>query len=185
MRTLKGTGSKVVNVTLTKDTPLVVGARHAGTSNFILELVSRNGSGSELLVNEIGRWAGQVAWAYASRGRYRLKIDADGAWTITFNQPAPNNRTSRLLPGRVAGKGSRVVPVRTLTDLQPIVSATHRAGSSNFIVELIGYGDTSGSELLFNEIGRFSGQTLINTMPEGHYLLSVIADGYRTIRFTR
>lgn len=185
VRTIKGSGSKVVDVALARDSPLVVGARHDGGSNFILELVARDGSGSELLVNEIGRWSGQVAWADASSGRYRLKIDADGAWTITINQPVAKDRGSRLLPGQVAGSGSRVVPVRTLADLQPIVTASHRGGSSNFIVQLIGYGDTTGSALLFNEIGKFSGETLIDDLPQGHYLLSVIADGDWTIRFKR
>ena len=54
---------------------------------------------------------------------------------------------------------------------------------SNFVVSLIGYSDTSGSELLVNEIGNYTGQTLINTTPAGSYLLAVEADGPWTIKF--
>ena len=68
--------------------------------------------------------------------------------------------------------------------MQPVVSATHR-GQSNFIVRLIGIGSVSGIEYVFNEIGNYRGQTLIDTMPRGNYLLAVEADGYWTIRFTR
>jgi hypothetical protein len=67
--------------------------------------------------------------------------------------------------------------------MQPIVSATHR-GEANFIVQMIGYGTTSGQAYLFNEIGNFHGQTLMDDLPRGSYLLYVQADGAWTIRFT-
>jgi hypothetical protein len=38
--------------------------------------------------------------------------------------------------------------------------------------------------LLVNEIGNYSGQTLVNEMPQGHYLLAVQADGPWTVKFS-
>lgn len=38
---------------------------------------------------------------------------------------------------------------------------------------MIGYGDLSGSNLLFNEIGQYSGATLSGPLPAGNYLLEV------------
>ena len=68
-------------------------------------------------------------------------------------------------------------------DLQPVVDATHR-GQANFVVYLIGLGDVSGEQLVVNEIGNYSGQTLVDSMPEGTYLLEVMADGTWSVKFT-
>jgi hypothetical protein len=63
------------------------------------------------------------------------------------------------------------------------VHAAHR-GQANFIVTPIGYGDLSGEQLVFNEIGAFKGNNLINEMPKGDYLLHVDPDGPWILRFT-
>jgi hypothetical protein len=178
---LSGQGARVETINLAKDSPAVVAAVHRGASNFVIEMVGAGAS--ELLVNVIGNYGGKVAYAEAAAGRYRVRVQADGRWTIWVTQPVPGPN-AKLIPGAISGKGPNVVRIRTDEDLQPVVDVTHR-GQSNFIVELIGYGDTSGSELLVNEIGTYSGQTLVNDLPEGGYLLAVQADGPWTVRFTR
>jgi uncharacterized protein YdbL (DUF1318 family) len=165
---------------LTKDSPAVVNATHRGSANFIAELV---GPGeSELLVNEIGNYDGQVLIEDVAAGRYRLKVEADGSWAFRFTQPVPLPDAKRV-PGTISGRGPRVIQIRTSEDLQPIIDLRHR-GRTNFIVDLVGLGDTSGSELLANEIGNYAGQTLVNEMPAGSYLLSVEADGAWTVKFS-
>ena len=72
----------------------------------------------------------------------------------------------------------------TRTNLQPVIKGTH-SGESNFIVSLIGYGRLRGDDTLFNEIGAFSGETLLRDMRKGAYLLAVRANGAWTIRFRR
>jgi hypothetical protein len=134
------------------------------------------------MINTIGNYAGKVAYADAVAGRYRVAIQADGPWTISISQPVPKPR-DKLLPGSIAGRGSDVVKVRVDADLQPVVAAQHR-GQSNFIAELVGYADTSGSELLFNEIGNYNGETLVSEMPAGSYLVAVQADGEWSIQFS-
>lgn len=179
---LRGSGARVLPVRLRADTPAVVAGTHRGSSNFAVELVSRSGGLEELLFNDIGNYAGETAWEEAAAGRYRARITADGSWVIRFTQPVPTGR-AKPVPGTIRGRGADVVPIQAAQDLQPVVTGRHR-GESNFAVTLIGYGDTSGTELLFNEIGTFRGETLIDDMPEGSYLLEVAADGPWTIRFT-
>jgi hypothetical protein len=169
-----------VSVRLRKDSPLVVTATHSGSANFIVDLRERGGV-AYILFNEIGNYRGQVAEADVLAGRYRASVDADGSWTLRFEQPAPPQR-ARAIPGRITGRGARVVPVRSSEDLEPIVSGRHR-GDANFIVEMIGYGELSGSNLYFNEIGQFGGETLSGPLPAGDYLLEVLADGAWTVRF--
>lgn len=179
---LRGSGSKVESLRLREDSPLVVTGSHGGSSNFIVDMVGRGGSGDFFLFNEIGGYEGEVAVAEATAGRYRVKVDADGSWELRFEQPVPTGQ-AKTIPGRIKGRGARVVRLRSTEDLEPIVTARHR-GQSNFIVDVIGYGDIEGSIFLFNEIGDFSGETLAEQMPAGDYLLSVQADGPWTIRFT-
>jgi hypothetical protein len=178
---LRGSGAKVETIRLAKDSPAVFAAAHGGSSNFIIHLV---GSGTEeFLFNEIGRYSGETIWVEAAAGRYRLPIEADGSWTVAITQPVPTPR-ARAVPGTISGRGAKVVKIRTGDDLQPIVTARHQ-GRSNFIVHLVGYGDTSGEEFLINEIGNYAGETLVTDMPAGSYLLQVQADGFWTITFTR
>jgi hypothetical protein len=178
----RGSGSSVESVRLTEDSPLVVTGEHNGSANFIVELRGRGGA-DYLIFNEIGSYRGQFAVGDILAGRYRAAVDADGSWTLRFEQPVPSAR-AQAIPGRITGRGARVVPIRSSADLEPIVTARHR-GEANFIVEVIGYGDVTGTILLFNEIGQFKGETLADPMPAGDYLLAVQADGAWTLRFIR
>jgi hypothetical protein len=46
---------------------------------------------------------------------------------------------------------------------------SNQHGSSNFVVRLLGYGSVTGDDLVFNEIGRYYGQTLgDDELPSGH-----------------
>ncbi len=178
--TISGRGARVVTIRLVRNSPLVVTGFHNGQANFIVRLV---GPGtSAYLFNEIDRYGGQTAAADIRAGRYRVAVQADGAWTLGFAQPTPP-RNAKLIPGTITGHGAKVIAVRSTRSMQPVVTATHR-GEANFIVQMIGYGTTSGQTYLFNEIGNFHGQTLMDELPRGSYLLYVQADGAWTIRFT-
>jgi hypothetical protein len=181
---LQGTGSRVLSLRLVADAPLVVTSRHTGSSNFIVQLVGRGATAGvdANLFNEIGSFEGQTATADTSAGPYRVSVQADGSWILRFQQPVSTGSERHVL-GTISGHGARVIPVLADHDLQPVVTATHR-GQSNFIVELIGYDNTSGEVNIFNEIGNFQGQTLVQEMPQGAYLLYVQADGAWTLKFT-
>ena len=160
---------------------MVVTATHNGSANFIVHMVK--GSDTEYLINELGAFNGQALLEEATPGRYRVVVDADGAWVLKFAQGlTPTKR----IPGSLTGQSSRVIAVRASSHLQPVVTATHR-GQSNFIVHLVGYGKQYGyTEYVFNEIGNFKGQTLIDDVPAGTYYVAVDASGGSwSLRFTR
>lgn len=180
---LRGSGKVVESVRLETNTPVVVTARHTGQSNFIVDLVGHGAH--EFLFNEIGNYDGQAAIeTELRRGKYRVAIDADGSWTLKFEQPVPKP-DAKSIPGTLSGRGARVIPIRSDEGLQPVVRGTHK-GPSNFIVDVIGYGDLTGYFNLFNEIGRFKGEVLADEeMPPGDYLVWVQADGPWTLKFGR
>lgn len=176
-----GSGSRVLTIQITRNQPVVVTATHTGSSNFVVEIIGPDTH--ELLVNEIGRYRGQTAWPDGKSGRYRVKVEADGRWTLSVTQPVPSSGNTRI-PRRLAGVGSRVIAIRATSDMQPVVAATNR-GKDNFAVIIVGYGSTQGQELLFNEIGNYRGETLIENLPAGPYLLVIEAtDGTWTLKFS-
>lgn len=177
-----GTGQKVINFEVRSATPLVVKGTHSGSSNFIVEAIPRSTGGyGEGLFNEIGSYSGQTVWVEPTVGKHRLKVDADGPWTLTFTRPETMKGVA-LLPGAVKGTGATAVIVRSTKEFNAVVKGQHQ-GDSNFIVELVGTGDTSGREGLFNEIGAFGGETVVD-IPEGRMLLSVQANGPWTLAFS-
>jgi hypothetical protein len=177
---LKGSGSVVKKITLKADSPLVATGTHHGEANFIVELIP----GDVILFNEIGTFSGQTATADVSAKAYRVKIQADGTWTLKLTQPVPNATAANLV-GKFKGSGAKVIPTRVTSIVQPTARASHR-GESNFIVELIGYGDLSGDTNVFNEIGDFHGETVVDDeLPPGGYLLYVQSDGAWTLEFSQ
>lgn len=178
---LRGSGSRVMSIRVPAARPLVVTGTHSGSSNFIVRLV---GPTNEYLFNEIGRYSGQMAVPESRAGRYRVAVQADGAWVLKFVQPVPYSGAIKI-PTTIRSRGSRVLQIRAVRTMQPIVTASH-SGQSNFIVQLIGIGNLIGEqEFVFNEIGRYRGQSLLDSMPRGYWLLAVQADGAWSIKFTR
>ena len=173
---LRGSGSKVVTVKLSEDAPAIIKLTNGGGGNFAIWFRQ---SGEDLVVNEIGRYAGTVVAKDAVSGKAKLEVDSDGPWTAVVTQPVA--LPTRDLPAQLHGKGSQVYRVLS-NDSEWTVTATHR-GSSNFAVYLVGYGDTSGASLLFNEIGHFSGETVADTGDATAMLVVVEADGAWTLKF--
>jgi hypothetical protein len=179
-RVVRGTGKRVVSVNIARRDPIVVTGVHTGSRNFIVSMVK--GSAKAYVFNEIGRYNGQALVHEGAPGRWRVVVDADGAWTLKFAQGLAPART---LPTLLTGTGSRVVAVRVARDLQPVVTGSHR-GQRNFLVGVTGYGTDDGyRDFVFNEIGRFRGETLIDDLPAGRYYVDVNADGAWTVRFSR
>lgn len=172
-----GQGSKVITVKFPTDgTPMIVQGRHTGSSNFIVG--TPNGSG---IFNEIGSFSGTVVDTY-DEGRQRVNVDADGTWSLTFREAVARPKAPTL-PVALTGKGQTVEQIRVESDTQVVVKLRHQ-GQSNFIVGLVpvdGSDFYSGS--LANEIGTYSGETAVD-VPAGNYLVSVVADGTWSVRFT-
>ncbi|WP_222918902.1 hypothetical protein [Natrinema sp. SYSU A 869] len=152
----------------------IAAAQHTGERNFIVELVPDDGSFEEILVNQIGRYAGATA-ALVGEGAYQLSVEADGDWEIELSQPRPDGGES--LPFEWEGEGTNVYgPVAF--DGSHTIGAAHN-GQRNFIVEIYPpHGDFP--EIAVNEIGQYEGTTTFRHSGVG--FIAVQADGNWTMR---
>jgi hypothetical protein len=167
--TASGRGSKVVKFTIPEDVPAIATISNRGRSNFIVEALAKSGETNSLLVNEIGNYSGTVIFDTSSgEHSVALKIESDGTWRVVI-KPIVSAR-SWSGSGRLTGKGDDVVRVSPATSGLFVVTITH-AGRANFIVTAY---SADGTDLLVNEIGRYSGET---TLPDGTLLIEVEADG--------
>jgi hypothetical protein len=157
---------------------VTIGA-YGNNGNFVV--IMSGPSGRELLVNEIGFYAGTVLYPYARPGSYKVAVQADGSWSGRIDRPIANPRAKSLL-GRHSSRGDDVVSVRLAAAAEPTLGASCRC-RGNFAVLLRDY--RGGSELLINEIGRYSAQVLAPRLAAGNYLVEVIADGQWSLRFSR
>ena len=178
--TLSGTGSKVINSITLPPVICVVHAEHSGRSNFIAHYYSESGRRT-LLANEIGAVNSyQVFDAQKNNSAEggMLEVDADGSWSITFiplsEYVSGDEKTS------FSGSGDSVVGCFTANGLT-VCKGTH-SGSSNFIVRVYEYSETGGHlTSAFNEIGCYSGETVLRTEAGKKYFFDVTADGSWTL----
>jgi hypothetical protein len=140
--------------------------QHTGNSNFIVTLYT--GNDKTLLINEIGPYRGAVL-VMASQN-IMFDIDADGTWIATIEGIGLTESPA------FSGKSDNVSDFFTPPQLSSW-SITHN-GTSNFIVK---YHCIEGRKMVINEIGYFSGTTII-TFKDGPCLWEVQADGTWNIR---
>jgi hypothetical protein len=164
---LAGRGDKLVRFRIPEDAVAVAVISYKGSSNFAIWTVDPSGSESDLLVNTIGSYSGRVLFDERDHS-VAFKVTSSGSWTITVIplQLAPTWGGAKTL----TGSGDNVV--RIIAALDPLASLklTYR-GSGNFAVWA--YGGDAGSDLLVNEIGRYSGEVFLG----GATLLEITADG--------
>lgn len=163
-----GRGAKVVKLSLAEDYLHIAKISHTGRSNFSIWSIDATGERLDLLVNEIGNYAG-VRPLDLSEAPAALQIEADGSWRIEIQvaQKAPH------WTGAASGKGSAVLLIPGGTQGITVVKATH-SGRSNFVIWVYG----EDSDLLVNEIGKYTGEVLV---PPGMVLIEIEADGAWTI----
>ena len=112
-------------------------------------------------------------------GAYLLKVRADGDWVISSTQ-LTGTYSSPPATQQWQGHGSFVTPLFSLKSGALRISGSHTNGTRNFIVELL---DQNGEtvELIANEIGPATINTIENVSTNGVYLLYIRADGDWTI----
>ena len=94
-----GSGDSVVKLGDASDAVAVaVKATHKGQSNFVVKSLDDDNDSVELLVNEIGNYSGTTLLVLD--GEKRLKIDADGPWTITVSPIADMKEIDPPVDGR-------------------------------------------------------------------------------------
>ncbi|MHC3438234.1 hypothetical protein ACYJ1Y_09040 [Natrialbaceae archaeon A-gly3] len=146
----------------------IIEATHDGESNFQVSLVDGSDF-DDLFVNVIGDFDGAQADLIDS-GEYMLDVEADGSWEIEVRQPRAVSGDS--LPKSLSGNGPDVVGPIDFSGTH-VAEGSH-SGSSNFQVSIYPM-EGSFSELVFNEIGEFDGETTFSH--DGVGWVDVNADG--------
>jgi hypothetical protein len=145
--------------------PTVAKITNRGGGNFAI-VAYRGTAYDDLLVNEIGSYAGQV---YLAPGVNLLKLTSGGTWTVDIKPHTAARRWNGK--AAISGKGDAV---SLLTGGALGSTDVRNMGRGNFAV--IAHG-TGGQylDLLVNEIGSYSGEVLLPDTDQ--MLLSVHAVG--------
>lgn len=180
--TFSGTGDKVVSGVNIPAGSYYAEYTHNGTSNFISKLYYGPERFDYIsITNEIGACSGQVSM-YEHGGAAvtdgMLEVKADGDWTIRFIPVFGTTTTN------ISGHGEIVTGVFKAEKTRYAVTMTHD-GKSNFIAKLIKYDIDSrfDYESMANEIGAYSGQTIVELEAGELYYFYVRADGNWTFDF--
>lgn len=162
-----GSGDSVVKLGDAADaTAVAVTAKHQGSSNFVIEALNSDNDTTELLVNTIGGYSGTTFLPIEDVTR--LKITADGSWSITVSPIADMKEIK--LPQE--SKGDKVL---TYSGDAADWAIKHN-GESNFAMYQI---TDDGQDLLINEIGTYSGTI---PMSSGPSIIIMTADGTWTVK---
>jgi hypothetical protein len=150
--------------------------KHTGTRNFSVTLLDGTGNEVALLANVIGNYDGSTAYGVTQAGPFVANIDADGAWTLSLEQPTA--LAAKVLPVSWKGTGPAVAGYSQGADGLATFQMSHK-GSRNFAVTLL---DASGQEvdLLANTIGAFDGSKATR-LSSAIYVVQVEADGAWTV----
>lgn len=164
-QTVEGSGASVVPLPAGAEFG-VVRATHDGRRNFIVTALDSQNERVDGLFNEIGAYSGTTVWGLLGDTATQLQVEADGAWSLTFE---PIGALPELvLPA--GGTGDSVLVYRGGA-ATPTFS---HDGERNFIVTA--YGDRRNG--LVNEIGQYSGT---HAMTAGPSIIVIQADGNWTI----
>lgn len=166
-----GFGDDVLAISKHDTGAQAVTIQHAGGSNFAVHSLDSSLESTDLLVNEIGNYNGTVLLdgGWSDTETSKLKITADGGWTITLVPLQKVKSFNGKVP--ITGTGDDVFYYKG-----EIASATFtHDGASNISVKTHG----SDSDLLVNEIGPYKG-TLVWT--PGLYTVNADGNWSATIR---
>jgi hypothetical protein len=152
-----GQGDSITEVPASADSWIVT-LTHDGGSNFVVEALDSALNVIDLLVNEIGAYAGVIL---IPDGTARLGITADGAWNATYESLLAAPEIVAEAPK--LGQGDAVLLL--LSENSYVADISHD-GESNFVVQTL-------DDLLVNEIGSYNGQAVIR----GRTVVIVTADG--------
>lgn len=176
VESFSGEGAVVTDYISVEEGLAVFDFTHDGESNFIVQVLDESGETVAYLANEIGSYEGSVA-EYLDEEVYRFFIDADGAWTMNFDQV---DFGQAITETSFSGQGDDTTAVFYTDGGLKTFSFTHQ-GDSNFIVHLLN-SEGQSEAYLVNEIGDYEGSTA-EYLDAGYYIMNVQADGGWTIGY--
>jgi len=141
-------------------------ATHNGSSSFVIEALNSSNHLLDVLVSTTGEYSGTT---FVDHGEpAKLKIEADGAWTMRV-LPVSSAATTK---GTAKGKGDTIM----LYSGPSLEVQMRHAGPSVFRVRMF---SVSANDLMLDRIGVFSGPVRI---PEGPGVLIIESDGPWSIK---
>lgn len=168
--TYKGVGDRILEIE--KPDAFQIGyakIRYTGLSNFAVQTVGDRVP--ELLVNVVGGYAGTVAFDLDDMNADRLRIVADGKWSVKL---LPMERLRYLGAGeKISGHGDDVL---LYSESKDTIAKIRYDGRSRFAVST--FGGTGAPDRLVDQTGPYTGKRLIPTTS----LVIVTADGDWSIR---
>jgi len=148
-------------------------ATHSGSSNFIVYILDGS-TGAEVtsIVNEIGKVDATKAVQLKKSGTYAVQVQADGDWSMTFEQPRPIDAPDG--PQAYAGSGTSLSPFFH-TDGGLVVIGGSYQGDGRVAIRVR---DANGVivEQVANQVGTFSGSKGVSLTP-GIYFLELYGNG--------
>jgi hypothetical protein len=178
-QTLTGSATTVTKAFTVTDGLAVFRLRHRGEGSFIVDLLTGRGRTVDNFTDHVGGFDGVTGQGLRA-GRYRFRIEADGPWAITIEQPRPVS--GKRLPPTLSGRGFDLAgPFQGRGD--DVRFRLQHRGESNFVIDIL---DADGQEIheLTNVIGSFRGST-VGAVPEGVFWINVQADGRWAIKMQR
>ncbi len=161
-----GVGDDVVMLNL-PNVPIVIELTHTGSSNFSIWSLDSAFANVDLLVNEIGSYAGTNAMQFESDEPVSgLEVKADGSWTYQIRAVS----SEPVVSCPQYGGGDSIVVLSDFDSSGGIAAISH-AGSSNFNIWAW---SSSDRDLLVNEIGLYSGNVVV---APGLDIWEITADG--------
>jgi hypothetical protein len=104
-----GGGDKVLKISKPADGANLIKLTHEGDSNFIVDQLDSDLDETENLVNEIGKYKGTTILDVTEEEETkRLRIQADGTWTIVLSDLT----TAREMDSSASGRGADVLIYR-------------------------------------------------------------------------
>jgi len=159
-------GNKVLKLPTVSE-PALLTFKFSGNGNIAVWSVAADGSQVDLLINEIDRYSGTTMFN-DDGSVVALKIEADGKWSGTVKSLLQAPRWNPAKP--LSGKGDVVYALNPFSSGLATIHAKYR-GVSNFAIKSI---SSDGYELLFNEIGNYTGE---NLLPDGTGIIVISAAG--------
>jgi hypothetical protein len=176
---VQGTTARVIPFKNPFAGPVAFISANHGSGNFIVRL---EGNGrDDLLINTIGNYQGFAVDPFLPRGSYRLVVQSDGRWAGSLSALVTEGINEPGLNGTFSYHGDFYRQIQTRSVSDPVVTA-RCACRGNFVVHIYDY--RGHEDLLFNEIGRYHGQTVLDSpLRAGRYIVVVEADGPWTLSF--
>lgn len=164
-----GSSDKVLEVTLKAGIFALTGT-YNGDGNFSATLQNTKGEFLDLLINEIGPYVGEVMADIPEAGKYILDVKADdGDWILKTLSP----KASSKLPSEVVGTMDTVSNTFPLKEDTLYKFKAKFTGEGNFSATLRNAKTGEFEDLLFNEIGDYSGETTASVDKEGVFILQI------------